>query len=139
MRVIPRRCFGRAVTGFFSASMFVWAAAAAQITPAPDFSEIWVRKFAPFFEPPPSGSGPIVSKLMHQDGTMNTASSTVGDYTNPILKPNAAEVLKKRGEIELSGGASPDPHNQCWPEPMPFTLGVQFGMEMPQQKLLCFI
>jgi hypothetical protein len=26
----------------------------------------------------------------------------VGDYSNPILKPEAAEAVKKQGEIELS-------------------------------------
>ena len=133
MRVISRRLFGRAATGLVSASMFVWAVMATEIATTPNFSGMWGRNFI-FFEPPPSGPGPIVSKLMHADGTMNTTSSTVGDYTSPILKPNAAEALKKRGEIELSGAASPDPHNQCWPEPMPFTLGVQFGMEILQQK-----
>ena len=33
----------------------------------------------------------------------------VGDYTNPILKPAAAEIVKKRGEISQSGLAFPDP------------------------------
>ena len=37
----------------------------------------------------------------------------VGDYTNPILKPEAAEVVKKHGEIMLSGTGYPDPRNQC--------------------------
>jgi hypothetical protein len=27
----------------------------------------------------------------------------VGDYTNPILKPHAAEVVKKHGEIFVGG------------------------------------
>ena len=35
----------------------------------------------------------------------------VGDYTNPILKLGAADALKKRGDISLSGAAYPDPHN----------------------------
>ena len=44
----------------------------------------------------------------------------VGDYTNPILKPWAAEVVKKYGEISLAGVTYPNPANQCWPEPVPF-------------------
>jgi hypothetical protein len=31
----------------------------------------------------------------------------VGDYTNPILKPWAAEVVKKYGEISLAGVTFP--------------------------------
>jgi hypothetical protein len=37
----------------------------------------------------------------------------VGDFANPILKPQAAEVVKKHGEIELTGVAYPTPRNQC--------------------------
>src|SRR5258708_13435533 len=44
----------------------------------------------------------------------------VGDYTNPILKPQAAEAVRKQGEIELSGVSAPIPSNQCWPEPVPY-------------------
>ena len=44
----------------------------------------------------------------------------VGDYTNPILQPWAAEVVKKFGEMSLAGITYGNPSNQCWPEPMPF-------------------
>jgi hypothetical protein len=56
----------------------------------------------------------------------------VGDYTNPILKPAAAEIVKRHGEIELSGRAAPNPHNQCWPQQVPFVF-YNFGMQMLQQ------
>jgi hypothetical protein len=58
----------------------------------------------------------------------------VGNYADPLLKLDAAELLKKRGEISLGGGMIPDPVNQCWPEPTPFTLGVQGGMQILQQR-----
>jgi hypothetical protein len=60
--------------------------------------------------------------------------SAVGDYTDPILTRQAAEVVKKKAETELSGTANPNPHNQCWPEPTPFTLGIQLGIQIIQQK-----
>jgi hypothetical protein len=60
--------------------------------------------------------------------------NAVGDYTNPILKPEAAEVVKGSAEKELSGTAIPNPHNQCWPEPTPFTLNIQFGVKIIQRK-----
>ena len=44
----------------------------------------------------------------------------VGDYTNPILQPWAAEVVKKHGEISLAGQGYPTPSNQCWPGGVPY-------------------
>ena len=97
----------------------------------PDLSGIWGRNYLAF-EPPSSGPGPIVSKRRRPDGTV--IFSAVGDYTDAILTPQAAEVVKKKGENELSGTANPNPHNQCWPEPTPFTLSIQMGMQIIQQK-----
>jgi hypothetical protein len=56
----------------------------------------------------------------------------VGDYTNPILRPEAAEVVRKHGEISLTGVAFPTPSNQCWPGGVPYIFR-NFGMEMLQQ------
>ena len=56
----------------------------------------------------------------------------VGDYTNPILKPEAAEIVKKRGEISLSGAAYPTPFNQCWPAGVPYIF-ENLGMQMLQE------
>jgi hypothetical protein len=44
----------------------------------------------------------------------------VGDYSNPILKPEAAAIVKQRGEISASGRAFPDPDNQCLQNPVPY-------------------
>jgi hypothetical protein len=96
----------------------------------PDLSGIWGRWFT--FEQPPSGPGPVVSRLRRPDGTM--ILSVVGDYTNPILRPEAAVTIKKIGEMELGGKVLPNPHNQCWPEPTPFTLSIQLGVQLIQQK-----
>jgi hypothetical protein len=56
----------------------------------------------------------------------------VGDYSNPILKPQAAEVVKKHGEISLTGVAYPTPGSQCWPEGAPYIFW-NFGMQMLQE------
>ncbi len=103
-------------------------------TPAasiPDLSGIWGRNWVTL-EPPPFGPGPIVSKLRRPDGS--PIFSAIGDYTNSLLRPWAVEIVKKNGENELSGVVNPNPHNQCWPEPTPFLLGIQFGMELIQRK-----
>jgi len=112
----------------------------------PDFSGIWGHPYIPGFEPPLSGPGPVVNKSRRQqvfdaDGRPLPAANAplvfdprqyVGDYTNPILKPQAAETVKKRGEVELGGVASPTPSNQCWPEPVAYIFW-NGGMQMLQQ------
>jgi hypothetical protein len=102
--------------------------------PIPDFSGLWAHPYIPGFEPPSSGSGPVVNKSRLRQGPYDVSNfrSFVGDYTNPILKPLAAEVVKKHGELELSGGTAPTPANQCWPEPLPYVLWNP-GMQMLQQ------
>jgi hypothetical protein len=130
MRFITRHYFHRAVSGLILAAAFAWPAFAAETTSIPDFSGIWGRWFN--FEPPSSGPGPIISKLRRPDGTI--IQSVVGDFTNPILRPHAAEVVKKNGELEQGGIVIPNPHNQCRPEPTPFVLNIQLGMQIIQHK-----
>src|SRR4051812_32715052 len=67
----------------------------------PDFSGVWVHPYFPGFEPPASGPGPIVNKSRRtRDGvTAGNANQFVGDYANPILKPHAAEIIRKHGAI----------------------------------------
>jgi hypothetical protein len=99
-------------------------------TSIPDFSGIWAHLTWPDFEPPLEGPGPVTNR-----SRLNGASNIyelVGDYTSPILKPYAAEVVKRHGEISLSGTSYPTPSNQCWPGGMPFVLW-NIGMQMIQQ------
>jgi hypothetical protein len=37
-------------------------------------------------------------------------------------------------EMELAGAVHPNAHNQCWPEPTPFNLSVQLGVQIVQKK-----
>jgi hypothetical protein len=113
--------------------------------PIPDFSGIWSHPSFPGFEPPASGPGPVVNKsrlpqvnfngriLPAKNGVLvSNPAQLVGDYSNPILKPKAAEVVKMHGEMELRGVVSPSPTIQCWPEPVPYIFnGV--AMQMLQQ------
>jgi hypothetical protein len=97
----------------------------------PDFSGLWWHPSLPGFEPPPSGPGPVTNRS-RRNGVSNY-DQLVGDYTNPILKPEAAEVVKKKGELSLAGVTYPNPANQCWPEPVPF-IYKNFAMEMFQHS-----
>jgi hypothetical protein len=96
----------------------------------PDFSGLWWHPSLPGFEPPASGPGPVTNRS-RRNGVSNY-DQLVGDYTNPILKPEAAEVVKKKGELSLAGMTYPNPANQCWPEPVPF-IYKNFAMEMFQR------
>jgi hypothetical protein len=84
----------------------------------PDFSGVWTHSI-PGFEPLASGPTALVNRSRRPNGTGNNLQ-LVGDYTNPVLKPQAAEVVKKHGEIALKGIGDPTPRNQCWPGGVPF-------------------
>jgi hypothetical protein len=115
------------------ASMFMWPGHTEERASAiPDFSGLWGRDSLNL-ESPLSGPGPVVNMSRQADGTMDM-NRTAGDYTNPILKPQAAAIVKKRAELALNGTVVPDPHNQCRPEPTPYIFAVQFAFEMLQQK-----
>src|SRR2546423_851699 len=120
------------------AAICISASAQTQPSPPsiPDLASIWGRPLLPF-EPPASGPGPVVSKLRRPNGT--PIFSATGDHTNPILKPQAAEIVKKKADLEIGGASFPNPHNQCWPEPTPFTLSIQFGMQIIQEKDLVLL
>jgi hypothetical protein len=99
------------------------ALAASPATPAPaasipDFSGIWWHPSLP--GPEPLVSGPTTVKNRSRRNGVSNYDQLVGDYANPILKPQAAEIVKKHGELSLAGVTYPNPANQCWPEPVPF-------------------
>ena len=82
-------------------------------TSVPNLSGVWRRGGLPWYEPPALGPGPVTN-TSRRNGVSNY-DQLVGDYTNPILQPWAAEVVKKCGEISLKGITYPNPANQCWP------------------------
>ena len=96
----------------------------------PDFSGTWAYQFCCGFQPPLSGPGPVANRSRRNDAS--DRYQYVGDYTNPILKPAAAEVVKRHGELESGGVPLPTPRNHCWPEGVPFIFS-NFGMQILQQ------
>src|SRR5258708_29527822 len=61
----------------------------------PDFSGIWAHPFLTGFEPPAAGPGPVTNKS-RRNGVGNF-QQLVGDYTNPILQPAAAQAVRQHG------------------------------------------
>jgi hypothetical protein len=101
----------------------------------PDFSGTWSNQALNALEPPLSGPGPVRNRSRVHTGPqagIGDGRQLVGDYTNPILQPWAAEVLKKFGEISLAGKGFPTPRNQCWPEGMPF-VSINRGQQVLQR------
>jgi hypothetical protein len=101
----------------------------------PDFSGVWSHPYLPSFEPPARGPSPVTNRSRLRDGPqrgVSNPSQPVGHYTNPILKPAAAETVKRYGELSLSGVTYPTPSSQCWPAPLPYIFN-QHAMEMIQQ------
>ena len=72
------------------ALLLAWPAAAADKA-LPDFSGYWGRNSTDF-EPPASGPGPVTNK-------MRSFYSRIGDDTNPILKPDAAERVRQASKF----------------------------------------
>jgi hypothetical protein len=112
--------------------------AAASAASIPDLSGVWAHPGIGF-GPPLSGPGPVMNKSRLSSGQGNS-DELVGDYSNPILKPAAAAVVKRNGEIQLGGHAFPDPDNQCLQNPLPyifwnFTLRL---MQLPDKVVLVY-
>ncbi len=132
MRANPNICFN--IASLLATLLLVSAAIAAPAKPSatsvPDFSGMWVHPYFPGIEPPASGPGPIFNRMRRANGAGNN-QRFVGDYTNPILKPGAAEIVKSHGEISLSGNTYPTPSNRCWPSGEPYIF-FQPGMQMLQ-------
>src|SRR5689334_4378086 len=104
---------------------------AQNVAPIPDFSGVWSHPFLTGFEPPASGPGPVTNRSRRRDGRANF-QQLVGDYSNPILKPEAAQIVKQHGDLSLAGVGYATPSNQCWPGGVPYVFW-DFLLEMFQQ------
>ena len=119
---------------------------AAAVEAIPDFSGIWGHLVLPPFEPPLDGPGPVINRarvssaadlsnfrLPSSSRLVSDIARWVGGYTNPILKPEAAEIVRQHGLISLSGVPYPTPSNQCRPNGVPYVFW-NTGMQMLQEK-----
>jgi hypothetical protein len=104
----------------------------------PDLSGIWLHPL-PGFEPLPSGPTALVNRSRRANGTGDILKLN-GDYTNPILKPEAAEVVKRHAELGVKGIGDPNPRNQCWPAGVPFvfTNGPTQLLQQPDKVTILY-
>jgi hypothetical protein len=90
----------------------------------PDLQGIWARVSFPGFGRPLTGAGPVIRR--------KPGIGFAGDYTNPILKPQAAEIVKRHGDLEAGGIHAPSPLPECWPTGVPLIL-ANGAMQLIQQ------
>lgn len=105
----------------------------------PNLSGVWAHTSITGFEP--LASGPTSLTNLSRRGITSDNRQLVGDYKNPILKPETADIVKKHGEVSLSGIGYPTPRNQCWPGGVPFvftTTGIQVLQQPNEITFLYF-
>ena len=106
--------------------------------PTLSFSGVWAHTSITGFEP--LASGPTSLRNLSRRGITSDNRQLVGDYRNPILKHEAAEIVKKHGEMSLAGIGYPTPRNQCWPGGVPFvftTTGIQI-LQQPDEITILY-
>ena len=113
----------KAAVVFIVAAVPVFGQAAPAGRAVPDFSGIWAHPWLPGFEALASGPTALINLSRTPEGR-SIQTRLVGDYKNPILKPEAAETVRKFGEQSKAYFGYPNPRNQCWPNGIPFVLSA---------------
>jgi hypothetical protein len=113
----------------FTAATLTWPAFAAD----GGMLELRWGKNAFNFEGMPSGPQPLRNLSRLPDGKAN-AGRLVGDYRNPILTPEAAAVVKQKGELAIAGKGFPNAQDQCRPLAPPFSFAMTLGFAMLPTK-----
>ena len=125
-----------ALWGLLAAPLLIGPTVAAEKAAIPDFTGAWARN-AFNMEAPASGPGPLANlRRVGKDATAYILGGDpvplVGDYKNPILKPETAAIVKKFGDMSLNHFGFHNPRNQCWPNGIPFVLSAN-GLQIFQQ------
>src|SRR5712672_1746114 len=115
----------------FTAALFAVPAIAAD--GASGMMELHWGKNAFNFEGMPSGPQPLRNLSRRPDGTAE-AGRLVGDYRNPILTPEAAAVVKQKGELAIAGKGFPNSQDQCRAIAPPFSFAMTLGFAMLPAK-----
>jgi hypothetical protein len=135
---LQRRNFPLVLTLAIAAMTPALGAATDSVKSAPDLSGIWLHA-NPGFEPLRSGPTSLVNRSRRANGTGDILK-LAGDYANPILKPAAAEIVRKHAELGINSIGDPNPRNQCWPEgpPFVFTNGPTQIVQTPDKVTILY-
>jgi len=85
------------------------------------------------FEGMPSGPQPLRNLSRLPNGKAN-AGRLVGDYRNPILTPEAAAIVKQKGDLAIAGVGFRNSQDQCRPIAPPFTFAMQLTLAMLEKN-----
>lgn len=116
---------------FIAGALAFPLAASAAGAAVPDFSGYWekggayVSTFAPI---PGAEPGPVVDPNPHN----RVGIPWVGDYSNPILKPHAAALVKQAGDDALTGNEDLPAYSLCWPSGVPQVLNLRETVQLLQ-------
>ena len=111
------------------------ASAAAQPAAVPDFSGLWTRGPAAqsAFKPPLEGPGPIINTTPPPpDAGGGTGTSWRGDYTNPILQPWAADIVRQHVEADIAEMPFLSAQQICSPHSVPYVLQLNDAVQFLQ-------
>jgi hypothetical protein len=109
----------------------------------PDFSGTWIHGSIPGYEPLRSGPTSLVNRSRRSLAQLLRDLSI--DWNGPGEPPsenvsNILEVVRKFGEMSLSGVGVPSPRNQCWPGGVPFvfTSGAIQILQQPDKIAILY-
>lgn len=107
-----------------------------------DFSGYWQRNDQPFmqFNPPPTGQGPLREHPV-QKRKAGDNRPFIADWTDPLLKPWAQQVIKDKAYRQLVDQEEILPaHSLCWPAGVPGALRLREPMQFLQEpNMITFI
>jgi Resolvase, N terminal domain len=105
----------------------------------PDFSGMWSHPYLPGFEPPASGAGPVTNRSRVPGGPqkgVGNPSQLVGDYANPILKPEAALSRDVHFISGLMAHKVPFIVAELGPNVDPFTLHIYAALAQQERRMI---
>ncbi len=127
-------CAG-AVFGALSLSFLPPARAAEVAQTIPDFSGYWARPEAGperIFYSPESGAGPV--SFAADAGEMRRGIPMMGDHTNPVLLPQAAQAVKAQADHFRAGGFAWPAWSLCMHPGIPLALNMAEPVQFLQSN-----
>ena len=101
-----------------------------------DFSGYWERPETPggaavFY---PVEDGPVPVTFSEEAGEMRQGQQYLGDDTNPILLPHAAEAIRAQHETYRRGDGVWSPWALCWPAGVPLAFSMVWAVQFLQSE-----
>src|SRR5258707_12861076 len=81
------------------------------------------------FEGMPSGPQPLRNLSRLPNGKANNGR-LVGDYHNPILTPQAAAIVKQKGDLAIAGKGFPNGQDQSRVTGPPLAIAIQLTLAL---------